>query len=71
MTHTKYNTGSQFSKDARGHQIKLENIVEPILNLPKKTKFCKYVGTKYDCCKKVCFENSPCKVRDYRNKYKL
>ena len=38
---------------------------------PKKTKFCKYVGTKYDCCKKVCFENSPCKVRDYRNKYKL
>lgn len=33
-------------------------------------KFCEYVGTKYECCKnKVCFENSYCGVRDYRNKW--
>ena len=48
----------------------LEDIEE--IEIPTGALFCKYAGTEYDCCKnKVCFENSPCKVRDYRDKYNL
>ena len=62
---------------ATGHiagslELELEQIAEPISILEEGTKFCEYAGTKYPCCqRKVCFENSPCKVRDYRNKYNL
>ena len=50
----------------------LEQIAETIPILPEGIKFCNYAGTKYECCKnKVCFENSYCGVRDFRNKYNL
>lgn len=38
--------------------------------LPNGIMFCEYLGTKYQCCKnKVCFDNSPCEVRRFRDKY--
>jgi len=68
MSHIRKSFTSQFSKDARGHLIKIEDIVEPIPTLPTGTKFCEHSG-KYDCCKKkVCFNNSYCGVRDFIDK---
>ena len=40
--------------------------------LPIGTGFCEYAGTKFECCKrKVCFDNSYCGVREFRNRYEL
>ena len=49
----------------------LESIAEPMPILKEGKMFCEFAGTKYNCCKKVCFNDGYCKVRDFRSKYNL
>lgn len=52
------------------HRPNLESIAGQIPRLPESTKFCEFLGDKYECCKKkICFDNGYCSVRNFRNKY--
>ena len=70
MSHIRKSFTSQFSKSARGHLVKLEDI-EPI-ELKEGTKFCEFLGDKFNCCKnRICYDNTFCKIKNYRQRYKL
>jgi len=61
--HVKISFASDFSRDAREGNIRLEDIAEPIEILPQGIMFCEYA----EKCNKICFKKKDeyCGIRNY------